>query len=68
MTKYPIHDTSQGAHDGEIVQGIFTHNPIPEGTILNILYKNMKVLIKIDVNFYSDPNLSIIKILEITHD
>lgn len=67
-TKYPIHDTSEGANHGQVVPEKFTHNPIPEGTILNILYKNMKILIKIDMNFYTEPNLSIIEVLKVSHD
>ena len=67
-TKYPIHDTSEGVNDGQVVPKYFTHNPIPEKTILNIFYKNMKILIKIDMNFYTDPNLSVIEILEVSHE
>lgn len=67
-TKYPIHDTSEGVNHGQIASGYFTYNPIPEGTILNIFYKNMKVLVKIDMNFYTNPNFTIIEILEVSHD
>ena len=67
-TEYPIHNTSGGINHGQIASGVFTHNPIPEGTILNIFYKNMKVLIKIEMNFYTSPNLTIIEILEVNND
>ena len=67
-TKYPIHDTSEEVNHGQVVPEYFTHNPIPKGTILNIFYKNMKILIKINMNFYTDPNLSVIEILEVNHE
>ena len=67
-TKYPIHDTSTGVNHGQVVPRQFTYNPIPEETTLNIFYKNMRILIKIDMNFYTNPNFSIIEVLEVNYD
>lgn len=67
-TKYPIHDTSEGVNHGQIVAGRFTHNPIPEETICNVFYNDMRITIKIDMNFYTDPNFSIIEILGVIYD
>ena len=66
--KFPIHDTTESANRGQIVSGAFTHNPIPEGTICNIFYNNMRIMIRIDMNFYTNPNLTIIEILKVSHD
>lgn len=62
--KYPIHDTSEGVNHGQIVPGRFTHNPIPENTRCVILFENMKIHAKVDMNFHTNPNFSIFEILE----
>ena len=67
-TKYPIHDTSEGVNDGQVVTGYFTYNPIPEGTILNIFYKNMKILVKVNMNFYTSPELTVFELLEVVYN
>lgn len=67
MNKYPIHDTTESANHGKAVPGYSTYNPIPEGTILHIFYKDMKILIKIDMNFYTVPEFAIFEILDVVH-
>ena len=65
MDRYPIHDTSEGVNHEQIVSGYFTYNPIPEGSECVIIFKNVKIKAKIDMNFYTNPNFSIIEILKV---
>ena len=65
MVKYPIHDTSEGTNHGQVVEDYFTYNPIPEGSECVIIFKNVKIKAKINMNFYTDPNLSIFEILKV---
>jgi len=65
MKKYPIHDTSGGAMHGEIVPGRFSHNPIPEGETAVIEYEGLRVKVRTDMNFYSDPAFAVFEILNI---
>lgn len=67
-TKFPVHNTSGGTYHGQTVPGKFTHNPIPEETICNIFYNNMRITVRIDMNFYTNPNLTIIEILGVNYD
>ncbi len=68
MDKYPIRATIEGANHGQIVPDTFTYNPIPEGTECIISFKNMKIRVKVDMNFYTNPNFTIIKILEVNYE
>lgn len=65
MIKYPIHDTSLGVNYGQIVPDRYTYNPIPEGSECVIIFKDVKIKAKVDMNFYTDPNLSIFEILQV---
>lgn len=68
MVKYPIHDTTEGTNHGQIVPDKYTHNPIPEGNECIILFGDMKIKARVDMNFYTDPNFSIFKILKVKRE
>jgi len=65
MRKYPIHATIEGPQHGTVVEGVFTYNPIPEEEDAIINYKGMKIKVQVDMNFYTDPSLTIFKILKV---
>lgn len=67
MEKYSIHDTSEGINHGQIVFHQFTHNPIPEGVKCIILFEDMRIEAKVDMNFHTNPNFSIFEILKVTN-
>lgn len=62
--RYPIHNTSGGADHGKEVPGKYTHNPIPEETVVMIEYGGRTVKMEVNMNFYSNPDLIVFRVKE----
>jgi len=68
MGKYPIHQTASGPdYMKPVVVGgkpVMTNNPIPEGTTFEVTHDGTLVRFQVDMNFYTDPNLVVMKVME----
>jgi hypothetical protein len=65
MKRYPIHQTAPGPNYMKPVQGRWTHNPIKEGNVFKVTYQGMKIKFRIDMNFHTDPDFTIVEIIEV---
>jgi len=43
---------------------VMTNNPIPEGTTFEVTHDGTLVRFQVDMNFYTDPNLVVMKVME----
>lgn len=72
---FPIYCSCEGPDFGkpaivrDLVSGVtkeyVTSNPIPEGTKFVVQYGGYAVRFELDSHYYSNPNLSVVKVLNV---
>ena len=55
---------TRDSETGQIVKEYTTNNPIPEGEIFTALYKGKMYKFQVDMSFYTDPNLVVMRIIK----
>jgi hypothetical protein len=65
VKKFPICCTVPGPTFGDVVEGRYTHNPIPEGKTFETEYGGYKIMFKLDMHFYTHPDSSIIEVVSV---
>ena len=72
---FPIHCSCEGPDFGKpavardpvsgVTKEYVTDNPIPEGTKFVVQYGDYTIRFELDSHYYSNPNLSVIKVLNV---
>jgi len=72
---FPMHQTAEGPdHMGPAVVENYrdggtkefkTHNPIPENKTFVTTYQGKKVTFMVDMNFYTDPDRVVVKVINV---
>ena len=72
---FPIHQTAEGSDHMEpaVVENyrdggtkeFKTHNPIPENKTFVTTYQGKKVTFTVDMNFYTDPDRVVVKVINV---
>ena len=73
---FPIHCSCEGPDFGKpavicdprlggAIREYVTNNPIPEGTKFVVQYGDYTIRFELDSHYYSNPNLSVIKVLNV---